>query len=49
VHSEGKGPGAVRLRTGGIQPDAITLEVKGQLQEIPNDFVWIFASGDFGG
>jgi thioredoxin reductase len=32
-----------------FKPEAVTLEVKGQLQEIPNDFVWIFAGGDFGG
>jgi thioredoxin reductase (NADPH) len=28
-----------------FKPDAITLEVNGSLQEIANDFVWIFAGG----
>ncbi len=28
-----------------FQPDAVTIDVKGQLQEIPNNFVWIFAGG----
>jgi thioredoxin reductase (NADPH) len=25
---------------------AVILEVKGELQQIPNDFVWIFAGGE---
>ena len=25
--------------------DSVVMDVKGQLQEIPNDFVWIFAGG----
>ena len=28
-----------------VKPDSVVLDVKGQLQEIPNDFVWIFAGG----
>jgi thioredoxin reductase len=28
-----------------FKPDAVTLEVNGSLQEITNDFVWIFAGG----
>ena len=27
-------------------PDAVMLEVKGSIQKIPNDFVWIFAGGE---
>ena len=27
-------------------PDAVMLEVKGSVQKIPNDFVWIFAGGE---
>jgi thioredoxin reductase (NADPH) len=26
-------------------PDAVVLDVGGKLEEIPNDFVWIFAGG----
>ncbi len=29
-----------------FKPDALTLEVAGELREIPNDFVWIFAGGE---
>jgi len=29
-----------------FKPDAVTLDVSGSLQEIANDFVWIFAGGD---
>jgi putative YpdA family bacillithiol system oxidoreductase len=29
-----------------FKQDAVTLDVKGELQEIPNDFVWIFAGGE---
>ena len=29
-----------------FKPDAVTLEVNGSLQEIANDFVWIFAGGN---
>ena len=28
-----------------IRPESVLLDVGGQLQEIPNDFVWIFAGG----
>jgi thioredoxin reductase (NADPH) len=28
-----------------FKPESVVLEVAGQLQEIPNDFVWIFAGG----
>ena len=28
-----------------ITQDSVILDVKGQLQQIPNDFVWIFAGG----
>jgi thioredoxin reductase len=28
-----------------IRPEAVVLEVQGELREIPNDFVWIFAGG----
>ncbi len=28
-----------------FKPDSVTLDVKGANQEIPNDFVWIFAGG----
>jgi thioredoxin reductase len=28
-----------------IREDSVTLEVGGQLQELPNDYVWIFAGG----
>ena len=28
-----------------IKPDSVVLEVGGQTQEIPNDYVWIFAGG----
>ena len=28
-----------------FRPDSVTLDVAGALQEIPNDFVWIFAGG----
>ncbi len=28
-----------------IREDAVVLDVEGELQEIPNDFVWIFAGG----
>lgn len=28
-----------------FKPDAVVLDVDGKLQEIPNDFVWIFAGG----
>jgi thioredoxin reductase (NADPH) len=27
-------------------PDAVTLEVKGSIQKLPNDYVWIFAGGE---
>ncbi len=29
-----------------FRQDAAILEVNGQLQSIPNDFVWIFVGGD---
>jgi len=29
-----------------FKPSSVTLEVKGQVREIPNDFVWIFAGGE---
>ena len=28
-----------------FKTDSVTIEVSGKLQEIPNDFVWIFAGG----
>jgi thioredoxin reductase len=28
-----------------IKEDSVTLDVGGQLQELPNDYVWIFAGG----
>ena len=28
-----------------FKADSVTLDVKGVLQEMPNDFVWIFAGG----
>ena len=28
-----------------FKPESVVLEVAGQLREIPNDFVWIFAGG----
>ena len=28
-----------------FKPDAVTLEVNGSVQEVANDFVWIFAGG----
>ena len=28
-----------------IREDAVVLDVNGELQEIPNDYVWIFAGG----
>jgi thioredoxin reductase len=28
-----------------IRPDSVVLDVTGKLQEIPNDFVWVFAGG----
>jgi len=28
-----------------FQPESVVLDVNGSSQEIPNDFVWIFASG----
>lgn len=28
-----------------VKPESVVLEVSGQLQEIPNDFVWVFAGG----
>jgi len=28
-----------------IKPDSVVLEVNGQQQEIPNDYVWVFAGG----
>ncbi len=28
-----------------IREDAVVLDVKGELQEIPNDYVWVFAGG----
>jgi thioredoxin reductase (NADPH) len=28
-----------------FKPDAVTLEVNGSVQEVTNDFVWIFAGG----
>lgn len=28
-----------------FRPESVVLDVKGKLQEIPNDFVWIFAGG----
>jgi len=28
-----------------FKEDSVVLDVNGQLQEIPNDFVWIFAGG----
>jgi thioredoxin reductase len=27
-------------------PDAVMLEVKGSVQKLPNDYVWIFAGGE---
>jgi len=29
-----------------FKPDAVVLEVQGKLQQLPNDFVWIFAGGE---
>ena len=29
-----------------FKDDSVTLDVQGELQNIPNDFVWIFAGGD---
>jgi thioredoxin reductase (NADPH) len=29
-----------------FKPDAVVLEVQGELQQLPNDFVWIFAGGE---
>jgi thioredoxin reductase (NADPH) len=29
-----------------IRPDAVLLEVNGTVEEIPNDFVWVFAGGE---
>lgn len=29
-----------------FKQDSVVLDVDGKLQEIPNDFVWIFAGGD---
>jgi thioredoxin reductase len=29
-----------------INRDSVILEVAGQVQDVPNDFVWIFAGGD---
>ena len=29
-----------------FKPDSIVLDVQGQTQELPNDFVWIFAGGE---
>jgi thioredoxin reductase len=28
-----------------FKPDSVVLQVNGEVQEIPNDFVWIFAGG----
>jgi thioredoxin reductase (NADPH) len=28
-----------------VKPESVVLEVSGQLEEIPNDFVWVFAGG----
>ena len=28
-----------------FKPESVVLEVNGELQEIPNDYVWIFAGG----
>ena len=29
-----------------IKPDSVMLEVNGKVEEIPNDFVWVFAGGE---
>ena len=29
-----------------FRPDSVTLDVNGSLQEIPNDYVWVFAGGE---
>jgi len=29
-----------------FKKDSVVIDVNGELQEIPNDFVWIFAGGD---
>jgi thioredoxin reductase (NADPH) len=29
-----------------FKPDAVVLEVQGKVQQLPNDFVWIFAGGE---
>jgi len=29
-----------------FEQDAVVLEVQGKLQQLPNDFVWIFAGGE---
>ncbi len=29
-----------------FKPDSVTLEVNGKIEELPNDFVWIFAGGE---
>jgi len=28
-----------------FKEDSVTIEVNGELQELPNDYVWIFAGG----
>ena len=29
-----------------FKPNSVMVEVKGQVREVPNDFVWIFAGGE---
>jgi thioredoxin reductase len=28
-----------------VKPESVVLDVKGEVREIPNDYVWIFAGG----